>query len=426
MPVPNEHARVILQRILGEQTIEATFGRLSPRSHKDFPLPPRLTGTGDHSADAVEQRRALLSGQGIATDQIAGEKPEIAPEALAANIENQIGMARIPIGVAGPLRINGTAAHGDFYVPLATTEGALIASYHRGALVASMSGGVTSACLTESVVRAPCFMFQSLRSVGEFLGWLLPSFDQLQAVVESQTRHGKLIDLQTTIVGKEVYLHFEFTTGDACGQNMVTLATQSICQWIVSGTPVQPEHWFLDGNISGDKKATAQSFAYARGKKVVAELVVPARLVRRFLHTTPEQMFRYWQVSAIGGVQSGSIGIQGHYANGLAAIFIACGQDVACVSEASVGVTRMDLTETGDLYVSVSLPNLICGTVGGGTHLPTAVECLEMIGCQGTGHVRKFAEICGATILCGELSIIGAMAAGDFAEAHASYGRKHR
>ncbi len=426
MAVPNEHARVILQRILGDETIEKAYERLAPRDQKTDPLPPRLTATSDHSTDAMIERRRLLSEQGISTDQLAGQGEEVSPELLSANIENFVGMARVPVGVIGPLRVNGTAVNGDFYIPLATSEGALVASYHRGAIVASMSGGITSACLTESVVRAPCFVFESLRSVGAFLGWLLPRFDEMQSVVSQQTSHGKLIDLRTSIVGKEVYLLFEFTTGDAGGQNMVTIATQAICMWIESHSPVHPLQWFIDGNMSGDKKATAQAFSYARGKKVIAEVVVKSRLVRRFLHTTPEQMFRYWQVSAMGGIQSGSIGIQGHYANGLAAMFIACGQDAACVSEAAVGITRLDVTGDGDLYVSVSLPNLICGTVGGGTHLPTARECLQMIGCEGNGKARKFAELCAATILCGELSIVGAISAGDFAEAHASYGRPGR
>lgn len=426
MAVPNEHARVILQRILGNESIERASGNLSPRDHKTDPLPPRLTATHDHSSEALLQRRELLASQGIATDQLANDVVQISPESLAANIENQVGMARIPVGVAGPLRINGTSAHGDFYVPLATSEGTLVASYHRGAIVASMSGGVTAACLTESVVRAPCFVFNSLQSVGTFLAWLLPRFDDLKTVVSNQTSHGKLIDLRTSIVGKEVYLLFEFTTGDAGGQNMVTICTQAICKWIEANSPTQANEWFIDGNMSGDKKATAQAFSYARGKKVLAEAIVKSRLVHRFLHTTPEKMFRYWQVSAMGGIQSGSIGIQGHYANGLAAMFIACGQDAACVSEAAVGMTRLDVTNEGDLYVSVSLPNLICGTVGGGTHLPTAAECLEMIGCRGSGKARKFAEICAATVLCGELSIIGSMSAGDFADAHASYGRAEK
>ena len=426
MAVPNNHARTILERILNGRSVDEAFQRLQPRDRKTDPLPERMTATGDHSNAAMIARREILTRQKISTAAVSGHEEVVSPENLAANIENQIGMVQVPVGAVGPLRINGICAHGDFYVPLATTEGALVASFHRGALVASMSGGVTASCLTESVTRAPCFMFESVRDVGQFVSWLLPKFDQLQSLVAQTTRHGQLNDCRTSILGKEIYLLFEFTTGDAGGQNMVTIATQAICEWIVANSPLAPQHWFIDGNMSGDKKATMQAFTYARGKKVVAECVLQQRLVKRFLHTLPEEMFRYWQISALGGVQSGSIGVQGHYANGLAAMFIACGQDPACVAEAAVGITRMVLTTDGDLYVSVALPNLICGTVGGGTHLPTARECLEMIGCYGAGNARKLAEVICSTVLAGEISIIGAMAAGDFAAAHGSYGRNKK
>jgi hydroxymethylglutaryl-CoA reductase (NADPH) len=218
---------------------------------------------------------------------------------------------------------------------------------------------------------------------------------------------------------------FVFETGDAAGQNMVTIATDALCRDLVARAPVKPEHWYVEGNLSGDKKATMLAFLTARGKKVVAETVVARSLLKRVLHVTPEDMVRYWQVSVLGGAQSGSIGVQGHYANALAALFIACGQDAACVAEASVGVTRMDVTAEGALYVSVSLPNLIVGTVGGGTHLSTARECLAMMDCLGADRARKFAEICAATALSGEISIIAALSAGEFASAHARYGRRH-
>jgi hydroxymethylglutaryl-CoA reductase (NADPH) len=424
MAAPNYHARNILDRILSGDSPEQATERYRPRPPRKDPLPPRLTATADHSAAALADRLGILNEQGIVTEQICGQGLEIAPEALAGNIENQIGFARVPLGVIGPLRINGTSAHGDFYVPLATTEGALVASYHRGAYVCSQAGGVAVSCLTESVARAPCFVFDSLAQAGGFLAWVLPRYEELAAVVAGTSNHCKLLDMRTGVLGKEVYLMFEFTTGDAGGQNMVTIAAEAICQAIVAQAPVKPRCWFLDGNMSGDKKATMLAFTYARGKKVVADVSINEKLVRRFLHTDPEQMARYWQVSVLGGIQSGSIGVQGHFANALAALFIACGQDVACVSEASVGVTRMDVTDDGGLYVSVSLPNMIVGTVGGGTYLPTARECLEMLGCYGTGGARKLAEICCATALAGEISIIGAMAAGDFGRAHATYGRK--
>ncbi|MBL8888757.1 MAG: hydroxymethylglutaryl-CoA reductase [Planctomycetaceae bacterium] len=424
MTLPNHHAQAIIDRVLQGRSREDAVQRLSPRLPVTEPLPERLKSFTDHSVVALHKRRELLASLGICTTQLAGEGPEIEPEQLAGNIENQVGMARIPVGVVGPLRVNGSAAHGDFYVPMATTEGALVASYHRGAMLVSQAGGATAICLTEILTRAPVFQFESVRDVGLFLAWLLPEFPQLQAIVGQTTAHGKLRDVQTSIVGKEVFLLFEYTTGDASGQNMVTVATQALCQWIVENSPVVPQHWFIDGNMSGDKKATVQAFSYARGKKVVAESVLPALLVRRILNTTPEQIVRYAALSAIGGIQSGSIGVQGHYANGLAAVFLACGQDVACVSEAAVGLTRMDITKEGDLYVSVSVPNLICGTVGGGTSMPTAKECLTMLGCAGAGHARKLAEIFAALLLCGEISITGAMAAGEFAAAHQKHGRK--
>ena len=256
----------------------------------------------------------------------------------------------MPVGVIGPLRIRGTAANGTFYIPLATTEGALLASCQRGSQVISRAGGASACCFTESVSRAPCFVFDRLLDTGRFLAWVLPYYDQLQEVVAGTSKYCQLIDLRTTVIGKEVYLGFEFTTGDAAGQNMVTIATEALCKTILAGAPIQPRSWYLDGNLSGDKKATMLGFTYARGKKVVADVAIDRKIIRRFLRTEPEEMFRYWQISVLGGVQSGSIGVQGHFANSLAALFIACGQDAACVSEASVGITRMDITPDGGLY----------------------------------------------------------------------------
>jgi hydroxymethylglutaryl-CoA reductase (NADPH) len=204
---------------------------------------------------------------------------------------------------------------------------------------------------------------------------------------------------------------------------MVTFCTAAICEDVLARTPVQPRYWFLESNMSGDKKATALSFLQTRGRNVTAESVIPRDLVESVLHTTPERMADYWRVSFVGGVRTGSIGVNGHIANGIAAMFLACGQDVACVSEASVGVTRLEVTDGGDLYAAVSLPNLIVGSVGGGTRLPTAQECLRIMDCLGDGRASKLAEICAALTLAGELSIVGALCSGDFARAHAALGR---
>jgi hydroxymethylglutaryl-CoA reductase (NADPH) len=416
-------ARKILERFAQEGSPDELASRLMPRSPDEEPLAPRLPTANDFSKEALEKRHQILSDEGISLDHLVAKDRGLSPEELAGNIENFVGFGAIPVGVIGPLRVNGMAAHGDFYVPLATSEGALVASYNRGASIISLAGGATTVCLTESVSRAPAFIFDRFGDAGRFLAYALQQYDSFQETIAATSRHCRLIDMKPSITGKELYLILEFTTGDAAGQNMVTLATNAICERLVRESPIRPVEWYLEGNLSGDKKATMLSYLYARGKKVVAEAVIPRSFIVRFIRTDPENLHRYWQVSFMGGAQSGSIGVQGHFANGLAALFIACGQDAACISEASVGMTRMDVTGDGDLYVSVTLPNLIVGTVGGGTWLPTARECLEMIDCHGAGKSQKFAEICAGTVLAGELSIIGALAGSYFAHAHATYGR---
>lgn len=394
---------------------------------EDKPLPEPPPDPRSWSVESWKKRVDFLHG-------IVGEKLPFLTEGeqiqdcadLKGNIESFIGMTQIPTGLIGPLRINGSEAQGDFYIPLATTEGALTASYHRGATLISRCGGATSVCMTEAVQRSPCFRFESFPQAGSFLVWVLSHAEEIERIVPLHSNHAKLEEIKPNIDGNQITLTLEYTTGDAAGQNMVTICTDAICQWILERTPIQPSFWFVEGNLSGDKKATALSFASVRGKKATAEVLIPRELVEQVLRTTPESMLNYWKTSILNGVQSGSIGVNGHFANGLAAIFLACGQDVACVSEASVGTTRFDITEAGDLYACVTLPNLIVGTVGGGTRLPTQQECLHIIGCTGTGTARKFAEICAATVLCGEVSIVGAIAAGDFTKAHALFGRRRK
>lgn len=426
MPISRSDTERLLRAILQGGDLERIAERLRTRTVSETPLPPSLPREADLGREAQNKRLATLKKHGIYFEYLTGNKPIDDPSIFRGTIENYIGTAQLPVGVIGPLRINGVHANGDFYVPLATAEGALVASYNRGAKLASLSGGVRAVCLTERVSRAPGFMFRDLVEAGEFIAWVVGRFDDLRRQAGTTTAHGELEDVKVTLEGNHVFLLLEYTTGDAAGQNMVTIATDAVCRFIVEECPVKPVRWFIESNMSGDKKATALSYLSVRGKKVIAEAVVPRRLCVRILHTTPESMMEYWKMSFVGAVQTGSIGVQGHYANCLAALFIACGQDAACVSEASIGITRLDLVEQGDLYISVTLPNLIVGTVGGGTSLPTQRECLEALGCKGPGTARKFAEICAATALAGELSIMGALAAGEFTRAHVKYGRTSR
>lgn len=424
MPLSSKWITDLSKHLKRGLNLEGFKRRLGSHFPDESGLPSRLPGGNEWSTRALEKRRSVLREQGVLPESLCTDVEKIPPDALKGSIENHIGFCHIPVGVAGPLRVNGVNAHGDFYVPLATTEGALVASLNRGAYVISRSGGVRTLCLSESVSRAPAFTFESIVDACVFIDWCVSHLEQFKARVSETTRHGHLEDFSVSLNSRTAFLIFQFNTGDAAGQNMVTVATERICRWLVAQSPVKPTAWYVEGNLSGDKKATMLSFLTNRGRKVVAEVVLPRREVKRFLNTTPEAMAEYCRISTIGGVQSGSIGVQGHYANALAALFICCGQDVACLSEAAVGMTTMKVADDGGLYVSVSLPGIIVGTVGGGTHLPTARDALKMLGCSGNGKAQKFAEICAAVVVAGEVSIIAALASGDFARAHATFRRK--
>jgi hydroxymethylglutaryl-CoA reductase (NADPH) len=408
-----------LGRLLQGQDKTTLLDRLDP----DFSFPAAKVAAGAHISPEIVARRwkRLPLAAEIREALLGAEAAEL--RCFERNIENFIGIARVPLGLAGPLRVNGLFAKGDYYLPLATTEAALVASYHRGAGLLSQAGGCSSMLLAEGVSRAPGFAFATARESGQFAAWVVENLEPIRAAAESTTRHGTLSDLRITIEGNHVYLLLEFLTGDASGQNMATIATEAACALIMERTPVRPAYFFVEANMSGDKKASAQSFLSVRGKKVTAEAIIPAELVEQFLHTTPQRMTDYWRMSALGGVLSGTIGVQGHYANGLAALYLACGQDIACIAESAVGVTRFEVRADGALYAAVTLPNLMVGTVGGGTGLPTQRACLELMGLYGEGKARALAEVCGGMVLAGELSIIGALAAGEFSRAHQKLAR---
>lgn len=415
--MPTDLTRVMrfLDNLLSQTSEDELGERLEP---SDESLSPRLTASTRITADAVDRRWKAIGGSDAARAELFDEQTQRHAERFSHNIENFIGTAKLPLGIAGPLRVQGLFARGDYYVPMATTEAALLASCTRGAQAISRAGGARVAVINEGVGRSPAFAFENLQTAGRFVAWVTQRFEHVRDAAQATTRYGKLVDMKVSVQGNHVYLLLEYEVGDAAGQNMVTIATEAACQWIVANSPVTPDHWFVEANMSGDKKATPQSFLGVRGKKVVAEVTLPAKLVSARFHTTVERMLQYYRMSAVGGVMSGAMGLQGHYANALAAIFIACGQDAACVAEAAMGVTRFEATAAGDLYASVTLPNLIVGTVGGGTGLPSAKACMELLNLPKENSANAFAEVCGASVLAGELSIIGALAAGEFAAAH--------
>ena len=307
-------------------------------------------------------------------------------------------------------------------MPLATTEGTLVASYNRGMRLLTAAGGVRATVVDDRMQRAPVFVLDDALAAREFGMWVHEHHEQITAAAEFTTRIGKLLEIEQYAVGPLRYLRFDYSTGDAAGQNMVGRATHAACEWIQQNHPDHPR-FVLSGAIDTDKKHSQINMLRTRGKRVVAEATLPADLLTEQMGVRPEDLFRARQYSQVGGFMAGSANNGAHAANGLAALFIATGQDVANIAESHAGIVYSQLLDSGDYYWSITLPALIVATVGGGTGLATQRECLQMLGCHGPGTVHRFAEICAAVVLAGEVSLSSAVIAGDWVTSHERLGR---
>jgi hydroxymethylglutaryl-CoA reductase (NADPH) len=375
----------------------------------------------DYSDEMAARRREFIHTEtGVNLSHVA--QYSFDPAILPGNIENFIGVAQVPIGVAGPLRIHGEHAQGDFYIPLATTEGTLVASYNRGMRLLTECGGVKTTVVEESMQRAPVFILGDALQAREFGRWVDENFAAIRAEAEATTAFGKLRNIAQFAVGPLRYLRFNYTTGDAAGQNMAGKATFAACEWIKHNYPA-PLKYFLSGNIDTDKKHSLLNTLLTRGKRVVAEAVINSDALRRLMRLDTSELFYARQVQMVGGFLAGSSNNGAHAANGLTALFIATGQDAANIAESHAAITYSQRLDNGDYYWSVTLPSLIVGTCGGGTGLATQKQCLEMLGCYGDGKSRMFAEICAAVVLAGETSLAAAVLNGDWVAAHEKLGR---
>ncbi|KAF5031887.1 Hydroxymethylglutaryl-coenzyme A reductase [anaerobic digester metagenome] len=345
------------------------------------------------------------------------------------NIENMIGAVQIPLGVAGLLKVNGEYAAGEYYIPLATTEGALVASVNRGCSVITRSGGANVRVFEDEMTRAPVFKLESLERARKFYDWVKSpeTFEQMKQAAEKTTRFGKLLSVKPFVTGTYIYLRFSYDTKDAMGMNMVTIATDAVMHLIEDEFGAHPVT--LSGNMCTDKKPASISAILGRGKTVVAEVTIPQEIVKETLKCTPESMFEVnYSKNLLGSARAGAMGFNAHAANIIAAVYLACGQDAAHVVEGSTAITSMELTKYEEIHCSVTLPALPVGTVGGGPGLGTQRDCLNILGVAGAGDTpginsRKFAEIVASAVLAGEISLIGAQAAGHLARAHAQLGR---
>jgi len=344
------------------------------------------------------------------------------PEGLRGNVENFTGAAQVPIGFAGPMKIRGEHAQGEFLIPMATTEGTLVASYNRGIKVINESGGVVCTVVSDRMQRAPVFIFDSAREARDFRTWVYQNYDEIRDAAETTSSVAKLVDIDTYLSNRFAFLRFNYTTGDAAGQNMVGRATFAACSWMLERAP-KVRKFYLESNLATDKKASQINIMRTRGKRVVAEATVPRDVLIQQMRVEPESLFYHYNVSNVGALLSGANNNGCHSPNAITALFIATGQDVANVSESSAGILYTELTPERDLYMSLTIPSLIVATHGGGTGLATQKECLEIMGCLGRGKVKKLAEIVAGVALAGELSLASAISSLEWVSSHEKYGR---
>lgn len=381
-----------------------------------------LNKADNYSANIISERQTFLKEQ-TNVDLQHLTNYSFDPNILQGNLENFIGVAQVPIGLAGPIKVNGEYAQGNFYIPMATTEGTLVASYSRGMKLLSQAGGVTCTVIDDAMQRAPLFVFENARFSRKFGQWVDDNFEEIKSKAEETTQSGKLTDIEQYTVGKLHWLRFNFTTGDAAGQNMVTKATHRACHWMLEQGIEGLEHFSMAANMDTDKKHSHLNTLQSRGKRVVAEATIPNELLKEIMHTSAEALFKQRQLSNVGAILSNSANNGAHSANGLTAMFIATGQDVANIAESSAAIMHSEIKPNGDYYISITIPSLIIATYGGGTALPTQRECLEILGCFGAGKVYKLAEIMAAVVLAGELSLASAIVANEWVSSHEALGR---
>lgn len=389
------------------------------QTRREIALVPRMEAQG-YSDEAVARRRAWVEERtGARLDHVG--RSILQGETLRGNIENPIGAVQVPVGVAGPLRVCGEHADGVFYVPLATTEGTLVRSYERGMVAITRAGGATVRIWNDENQISPVFVFAGVGEARDFARALPELEPEVRRLAEATTGHGRLLALHAHPVGRRVIVDFRFSTGDAHGMNMVSRAADAACRWLAQRPGV--ERFLLFSGREGEKRVAGSLFAGGKGKRVTAGVHLPRRVVRAVLRTTPEAMVGLFHDTVLGHFQGAALGHNAHAANGLTGLFIACGQDVANVTNSALAITEMELAADGGLHASVTLPALVVATVGGGTGLATFRECLAMLGCHGTGDAPKLAEIATGMVLAGELSFSAALAAAESVAAHETYGR---
>jgi hydroxymethylglutaryl-CoA reductase (NADPH) len=376
----------------------------------------------DFSAEIVAKRLELAERQaGRKLVHLGGER--VSFEEARGNVENLVGFAQVPVGLAGPLVVDTTAGRREVLVPLATTEGAMVASYSRGMAWMRAAGGARARVLREGLSQHPVLVYASGAGPGGALeACALVREMQAEMVerVRGLTRSGALVRVEPRVLGRRLVLELVFTTADAIGINMAARAADQLSALVAERTGAVAR--YVHGQ-DVEKRAHAAGLVPGRGRAVLAEVVLPREVVVEKARTSPEAMVSILDTYRVGFLELGTQNAHVQSANGLAALFIACGQDPAYVVESASGQLDLAVTSEGDLYASAHLPSLLVGTVGGGSGQGTAAECLELMGCRGAGRAGTFAELAAAMVLAGDLSLMAAFCSHEFVAAHEGLGR---
>lgn len=385
--------------------------------YRNYKIPK--IATDDYSKNAVDERLQWLEQiKELKFKHIRSFSERT--EKMQGNIENLIGVCNVPLGITGPVLVNGDYAKGYYFVPMATTEGALVLDYQMGIRMMTSSGGARVKLINDFVHVDPFFYVNNLDEALDLISWIKLNIEKIKEIVSTTTRHGKLISIDPFLLQRRVVLKMSYQTADAQGLNMINRATEAVCNYIKESKSYE---YGLRSHYSSIKSVSHSNIHCGQAKSLFAETFIKNNILKKFFNVTAEQVEKYFISSLLAGVASGRVGNPAHIANAITAIFIACGQDVADISVSHIGMSGCEVTEEGDLYVSCYLPNLFVGTVGGGTSLGSQQECLRIMDCYGAGCASKFAEIITAVVLAGEISVLAALVSGNYVNAHEKYGR---
>lgn len=369
--------------------------------------------------EAVRRRHRLCESSAARALPYLGGRPVPLAEARG-KVENLVGFVQVPVGIAGPLRVDTHRGLREVYVPMATTEGAMVASYSRGMKVLSAAGGARARVVSEGLSQHPMLVYADLEEAERARAKVPGLLHELQRLTADTTRHGRLIAVEPELAGRRLVLRLVFTTGEAIGINMAARAAEACSEFVARET--RATNRYVHGE-DVEKRANARALHGGRGRSVVCDVVIPRALLAETLRVTPDDMAAIHASYQLGFARLGTHNGLVQAANGIAAVFLACGQDVAYVTESATGFLELAPTPGGDLYASAHLPSLLVGTVGGGSGQGTAAECLALLGVLGEGGANLLAEILGAVVLAGDLSLLASFCTHEFVDAHERLGR---